>query len=70
MSPEGIPDDSITKIGVRATKVQSVQIGPVTFVVPPSSVERHCAISAIWIVILVLGAKLHIALDKQNIQQT
>ena len=50
-----------------AIEVQSIQIGVMAVLVPPGSlVELGAVVAAIWIIVLIIGRKPHIAEIKSN----
>ena len=65
IAPEGEPVDSFTIRSFGAIVVQSIQIGPMAVVVPPSSLVVFGAVGHLiiktMIIVLVIRRKLHIA---------
>ena len=65
MSSEGIPVDPISIRGVRSAMVLTVEVGPVTIVVPPSAFEGDSTLPTAHIIILIFSRKLHTAVKKR-----
>ena len=67
MASEMKPVDPISIRLMRAIEVQSVQIGSMTGCRPPGSLEvLGAVVAAIWIIVLIIGRKPHIAEMKSN----
>ena len=67
IAPKRKPVDPISKGHLGAIEVQSIQIGVMTASVPPGSLEvLGAVVAAIWIIVLIIGRKPHIAEMKSN----
>ena len=70
MASESMPVDPISIRHVRAIEVQSVQIGAMAGYVPPGSLVALWAVKiVIWIIVLIIRRKPHIAEMKSNFMQ-
>ena len=58
-----IPGDSLPVLGVP--QVLPVQFGAVTTLVPPATCVAHSTVSAILIIVPVLGAERHVVVIRQ-----
>ena len=58
MLPPGVPIDTVGVGGVVATQVLAIQIGRVTFAVPPGAVELCSTVPLIYVIILISSGKL------------
>ena len=62
-----VPVDAITFGLVSTVVIETIQVCLATGTVPPSSFKAHCAMTAIWIIILIFGRKRSAALKGERV---
>ena len=67
MTLPGIPVDTVSIRGVFAEMIQAVQVGPVTGRVPPGSLVQCGTVSRIGVVVLILSAECHAAMEGKRV---
>ena len=59
MSPKREPIDSVRKRGVLSSMIQSVEVCPVTVMIPPASFMKKSTATTSDVIVVIVSGKLH-----------
>ena len=62
-----IPIHTVSKRRVFALKIAAVQVGAMTAIVPPGSLESRGTIPAISVIVSIFGAERHATMNRKRV---
>ena len=67
MTLPALPVHTVSKSRVVPLKIAAVQVGVVTPIVPPGSLEQCGTIRAAFVVVSIFGAERHVTMNKKRV---